>query len=262
MSSEPKCMKCDKPATHKITKIIKGKVYDILLCNEHAQQFSPWIKSGGQSHLIEILHQILKQQEEMLTETGPVCPTCGLTWSAYRKTLLLGCSDCYDAFADVLENDLRKMHGVPSHFFSEHAAGGLPESFPDAAAAIPQHHPDGLEEELMDEHEERDVEEEALEELWGVENGNILLSAEKIRRRLEEAVRTEDFETAARLRDTIRMFESLQPTQEEKCPQCQSSLVVMHGPKGFFLACPQYPACPIAKPLDHPPHQHGAGETH
>jgi hypothetical protein len=160
----------------------------------------------------------------------------------------------------LLENDLRKMHGVPSHFFSgSPEEEESPESFPETAAALPAHHPDDVEGDMSEEEPEA---EETLEEIWGVEQGNILLSADKIRKRLEEAIRTEDFETAARLRDTIRMFESLQPGEEQKCPQCQSALVVMHGPKGFFLACPQYPACPTAKPLDHPPHQHGAGEIH
>lgn len=252
MSSEPKCMKCDKHATHKITKIIKGKVYDILLCGEHAQQFSPWIKTGGQTHLIEILHQILKQQENILDDTGPACPSCGLSWTAYRKTLLLGCSDCYDTFASLLVNDLRKMHGTASHFASEQPAspGLSPEMFPDAAAALPK------ESETPESHAEDEFSGEGVvdgnEDVVGLGPEDVLLSAERIRERMDEAARQENFEMAARLRDILRQIDALRPNVQELCSHCGSPMVVMHGIKDFFLACAHYPACPTARPLNNP----------
>ncbi len=45
MSNEPHCMKCDKSATHKITKIVKGQVHDIYLCDEHARSFTPYLQA-------------------------------------------------------------------------------------------------------------------------------------------------------------------------------------------------------------------------
>lgn len=116
-------MKCGQPATHKITKIIKGEVHEISLCDKHAQEFSPYlhIDSNNQTKIIEILQNILKsQQQEPGEETievkseGPICANCKLTYAAYRKTLLLGCSDCYKAFETELLDDLRKIHGATS----------------------------------------------------------------------------------------------------------------------------------------------------
>jgi len=248
MSPEPKCMKCDKPATHKITKIVKGKVYDLFLCDEHAETFSPYIKKAAPANLVEILHQILKQQEQLLTEKGPVCPNCGLAYGAYRKTLLLGCSDCYEAFGRLLVNDLRKMHGAVSHY--AHADDDeerfLPDEFPDAAAAVH----DGEEAARVEEGEEEPPEKERKkEDFLGIDEQGLILSLDKLRQQMDEAVKKEDFERAAKLRDSVRLFASVQPKETVLCEKCHSPMQVMHGPKGFFLACSSFPGCRNIKPL-------------
>lgn len=61
------CMKCNKTiATVKITKIISGEVKEIHLCQECASQISPYQKqmSNLQKDLNEILAGLLKQEKE------------------------------------------------------------------------------------------------------------------------------------------------------------------------------------------------------
>jgi protein-arginine kinase activator protein McsA len=241
MASEPKCMKCDNPATHKITKIVKGKVYDLFLCDEHAQIFSPYIKKSAPANLVEILHQLLKQQEQLLTEKGPICPNCGLAYGAYRKTLLLGCSDCYEAFEQLLVNDLRKMHGAISHYGApeeEEETTFRPDMFSDTAAAVA---PD--DDATSENSQERD-------DFLGMDEQGLILSVDKLRLQLEDAVKKEDFERAVKLRDSIRLFASVQPKETVRCEKCGGHMQVMHGPKGFFMACSHFPGCRSIRPLE------------
>jgi protein arginine kinase activator len=44
-------------------------------------------------------------------EKVPDCPTCGLTFSDFRKEGRMGCGDCYDAFSEPLEMLLFRVHG-------------------------------------------------------------------------------------------------------------------------------------------------------
>lgn len=184
MANIKQCMKCGKPATTKITKLDNyNKVLEIFLCDEHAQAFRPYFRKAQPANLVEILQQFFKQDN--LTEAtggkqpgGPVCSSCGLPYSAYRKTLLLGCSDCYRHFERLLLPDMQRMHGAtsndPLYEVETEKAGAIVEMPPHAQEAA-QHAPSRLED---------------------------------LRGQLEEAIAGEDFERAAQLRDAIREEEA------------------------------------------------------
>jgi protein arginine kinase activator len=194
-----KCLKCDKPATYRITKILKGKVFDILLCADHAQAYSPHLQKPDSSKLMELLQQFFKEQEAATTQEGadaaPVCSNCGLSFDAYRKTLLLGCSECYQSFERLLVPDLRKIHGATCH--NPEVAARSPEgkpashTFPQTEKSIPM---------LKAEAEPDDDAEPSVEE---------------IRAEMQEAIAQEDFEHAAQLRDMIREIEDTRRDEKE-----------------------------------------------
>lgn len=257
MSGQPaKCMKCDKPATHKITKIVKGKVVDLFLCDEHAEQMSPYIKKDNQKNLVHLLHQFLEQQDKFLAEKGPVCPNCGLGYPSYRKTLILGCSDCYQAFDQLLENDLRQYHGVVTHYPDQEVEDFQPfESFPDAAAPLPKEET-GEEPDLFSEllkktaqhlkdrvppEQAQDL--KAIFEKVGMLFQSEILSVDFLKEKLQEAVNREDFDQAARLRDAVQTLEKTLPREETLCPNCNEPMQIMFGAQGLFMACPHFPDC-------------------
>lgn len=43
------------------------------------------------------------------------CPLCGRTYTDFRKTGKLGCSECYKAFSKPLSGVLRQIHHNPVH---------------------------------------------------------------------------------------------------------------------------------------------------
>jgi protein arginine kinase activator len=102
--------------------MIDGRAVDFYFCPEHAGEFSPLQKKhqAAQMNLAELLAGLLKSEQGQKPETEAEeselrCPKCGQTYRQYRKTMLLGCSQCYRAFEKQLAQDLRKYHGTVRH---------------------------------------------------------------------------------------------------------------------------------------------------
>jgi len=121
------CMKCkNAEATVRITKIIKGEVHEIRLCQECASKLTPFQKPAGLTKLLASLLQSEKGAKTAATPTK-VCDRCGVSLENYRSTLFLGCKECYTAFEEELKKDLRKYHGSTSH------VGRIPPKYARAA---------------------------------------------------------------------------------------------------------------------------------
>ncbi len=100
------------------------------------------------------------------------CPKCSITWDRLRQDGRVGCAHCYETFADQLHEVMQRV---------QHA---------------PQHH--GKKPRAAEKRRNR------LEHLRTRRDHRL----EMLNRRLEEAVRDEKYEEAAKLRDQIKMVES------------------------------------------------------
>lgn len=200
------CEVCGKPATHKFTKIVHGEIQERFLCDEHALQTESYlVKSNLQVSLEQLLASLFKQAQEG-GEAGEAagtpdmrCGVCGLPFSAYRKTMILGCDRCYESFEDQLRHDIRKIHGSLEHK-GRRPANYVPPEKP--ARAVPIVPVGEAAAPLSDEEKalpppptESTPEQEAL-------------TLPRLKARMRAAVEAEDFEEAARLRDKIRALES------------------------------------------------------
>src|SRR5690606_34398662 len=114
------CTNCQQNiAAVKFTRIINGNVEEHYLCRQCAAQKSPYQKKdAGISQLDDIINSILATSTPTVELTPPpdrdtdlLCRRCGLPFASYRETLLLGCSDCYSSFEDLLREDLQRIHG-------------------------------------------------------------------------------------------------------------------------------------------------------
>lgn len=164
----------------KIVKVVGGQLEDYHVCEECAAGLSAYaakIMKNAQADLkstAHLLSDLLKGQEEgaAISPGKPVhpapadiqCPHCGLDFSRYRQTYMLGCPHCYDAFGEALEADIRKIHGATEH------TGGRTHS----------------QEKLAD----------------------FQSRLKTLKHELEDAVRREDFDKAARLRDELKELQS------------------------------------------------------
>ena len=105
------------------------------------------------------------------THDGEKCGYCGFTQADFKKTGRFGCSHCYQVFRSGLDNLLEAMHRNTEHH------GKVPTQFIDAASA----------------------EEKATESFMNISELNT---------RLDEAISIEDYEEAARLRDSIAQLKN------------------------------------------------------
>ncbi|MEM1167442.1 MAG: UvrB/UvrC motif-containing protein [Planctomycetota bacterium] len=111
------CRKCGKkPVVTEIT-IKNGKKEEKQLCEECAKAQG----LGTQSHapINQLISNFVmsasgasKTRESAKATT---CEACGLTFSEFRQSGLLGCSRCYEAFESQLGSLLERAHDGASH---------------------------------------------------------------------------------------------------------------------------------------------------
>ncbi len=99
------------------------------------------------------------------------CPTCGLIDSEFRETGRLGCSDCYQTFNKQLAPLLKRIHGSPSHTGKK----------------------------IATENGKR-----ITEKTSKTENGKQKETVTQLQKELKEAIKKEDYERAAEIRDQLR----------------------------------------------------------
>lgn len=207
MIMNKKCMKCGKAATHKFVKIEKNQIYDMYYCEEHAGEKSPYQKT--EIPLNEILASFLSQGQQPGAEGGELdvsarCENCGLAFEAYRKTLMLGCPECYESFSDQLLPELRKFHGNVKHV-GRKPGGGM--ELPDESSSVPIESGADVEPPAQANGEPAGAEPSEAEESAS-KGGAELISDPKsaideLTREMTAAIAEEDFEKAARCRDQI-----------------------------------------------------------
>lgn len=175
-------MRCEicktKPATVHLTEIVDGQRRESHLCQSCAQKEGITIKS--QLSLNELLssliaaHQQVDEQETEAIEKS--CPACGMTMEIFRKNALLGCPKDYEIFAKNLQMIIEKAHnGNLIH------KGKTPPGVPQQV--------------LSDEAEKSKAETKKEDEI------------ESLKSRLDEAVRKEDYELAAKIRDQLKALQ-------------------------------------------------------
>lgn len=153
------CDQCDKPAVVHSTVIVNGVLSETHLCEQHAA--AQGIRASAGQALPALIGELVAVQPVTARVKGPVCERCGMTYAEHRQKGVLGCSDCYEAFATTLNVVLERAHGGTVQH-----VGKAPGRVGDAQqrAAVLQ---------------------------------NML-------RELDEAVRAEQYERAAKLRDQIK----------------------------------------------------------
>ncbi|QAT41431.1 UvrB/UvrC motif-containing protein [Clostridium sp. JN-9] len=102
------CENCKKnEATIHITKIVNGVKREANLCEKCAREKqglelnNDFFDVGAPFTFQNILGGIvdyISQSNNSDNNTELVCPNCGTTYSEFKKTGLLGCSQCYKSF--------------------------------------------------------------------------------------------------------------------------------------------------------------------
>ena len=171
------CNVCNKKqATVHLTEIVDEQMTELHLCEECARKKSIQMEQKfGLSDLLGGLADFGKHIEGH--EPSKIrCPNCGLSYEDFKKIGRLGCSNCYDSFIRYLTPLLKRIHGTIIHTGKNpRGTGGVGRvDIIKRSTETAEQKPD-----LLD-----------------------------LKNKLQEVIKLEDFEEAAKLRDKIRDLES------------------------------------------------------
>lgn len=175
-----KCDRCDNESTvHEVT-LKNGVKVEKHLCESCARQEGIAVSPGVPiSDLITKF--VVAQASGSKTAPKPraqACPGCGVTFAEFRQSGLLGCAACYSAFESSLAPLIERAHEGATHHVGKtprRAGAGSPGAAPGGGAPAP-----------VDAGEER------------------ARRLRQLQQQLDEAVKGEQYERAARLRDELK----------------------------------------------------------
>ena len=167
------CDECGKnKATVHLTEIVNEQITKLNLCETCAKEKGSDVEQHfGISDLLTALSDVEAPAPGAVPGSPAVknkCPHCGLMYEDFKKIGRLGCSECYVTFKASLAPLLKRIHGSNQHL------GKVPN-------------PGLLKEQkiLSRVHEDLDV----------------------VKAELQQAIKKEEFEEAAALRDKIKFLE-------------------------------------------------------
>ena len=103
------CQNCKKrTATVNHVEIIGGKACELHLCSMCANEMFSSFESEVENAIFSGLFGDGIRGEA-------VCPACGLAFSEYERTGLLGCPSCYDVFNERLIPYITRIQGKTVH---------------------------------------------------------------------------------------------------------------------------------------------------
>ncbi len=165
-----KCQKCKKnEANTHVKRVINGEFEEYHLCSECAKEMGYGNAfSGFGSSFADDFNSLFGSffENALPARTQATrCDTCGTTYNDIARTGMVGCADCYDIFADRLLPTIRRVHGNTAHCGKNSPSYRVVE----------------------DEKEDKPENE-----------------IDRLKAELDEAVKNQEFEKAAQLRDEIK----------------------------------------------------------
>lgn len=164
------CQHCKKnEATTHVKQNINGEITEYMLCRDCAKEL-------GYGNMLSDFHSDFNSllgsffSTALPARTGATrCPVCGSSYNDIARSGNVGCASCYDVFEEQLMPTLRKVHGNTRHSGKHPGLKGAPDK---PAAEQPSDRKARLQEEL------------------------------------ERAIKDQNFERAAELRDEIKGMEA------------------------------------------------------
>ena len=191
------------------TEIINGIKKEQYLCPECAAQYTAFDSDTSGltpgNLLAGLLSSVLGQTgvalDDDVKKTNLVCPNCGMTYNEFLKYGKFGCPECVHTFGFLLDDYLKKIQGSCEHCGKSYE--GMETVFvPDISFVTGK----ADKEEVV--REDRDIPGARIFEGDSQEIAGL-------KRRLAKAIKDEEYEEAARLRDAIRAVEAKEAKHDE-----------------------------------------------
>ncbi len=178
MAEQFKCSMCGAPATIHVTRLVDGKMVNMHLCEKCAAKFDvekiPIIKFAEMLAKKILGDEAVKgifKKSKAKENQGKTCPCCGMPDRVRKMTDMMGCPECYEFFAEEIEEVFPKIQHAKLNASAEKPADKSEKNSPEPKI-VPS--------------EEENMTEDQLREL------------------IKNSVARDDYETAAHARDILR----------------------------------------------------------
>lgn len=170
---------CYKPKVYQVTEIEDNNAKKtISLCEDclkiymnKKEKIDEKIANKFVKDVMEFVETAIKEKQIL---NKKLCPKCGISTQDITKTGKLGCDECWDYYYKDLQQSLYIAHGSPNSPEDLVHVGKVPKNF-----------------KVKNEVEE-----------------NLKMKIIKLKYKLEQAVKKEDYEQATQLRDIIKELET------------------------------------------------------
>lgn len=166
------CQKCkSKEANTHVKSVVNGEYQEYMLCSECAKQMGYTnLFTDINSDFNSMLGSFFSNALPARSETTR-CSMCGSTYHDIAKSGQVGCANCYEIFLSQLMPSIRRIHGNTTH------CGKLPENHTQSVKNI-------------------------------VDDNSSKLT--ELKAELDKAIKEQNFELCAKLRDEIKEMEESQ----------------------------------------------------
>jgi protein arginine kinase activator len=160
------CEGCKKPSTNTITEISNGKIVEKNYCDSCPKLMGESM-GGAKAHtpINELLNNFVLAHSGTTKEVTAACEACGIAWSDFKQSGLLGCENDYAVFEKDLATIIQRAHEGATHHLGK----------------VPTRKAGG-----------------------SITTSRKRTTLAKLRKELAAAIEQEDYERAASLRDQIR----------------------------------------------------------
>jgi protein arginine kinase activator len=170
------CNICNKnEATVHFTEVINNEVNELHICQECAKKKG--IQMQQHFGIADLLSGLVDLPVDHVTKKSHInikCPGCGMSYDNFKKMGRFGCARCYDAFKRALYPLFKKIHGSSYH---------------------------------IDKKQQDSIAKKTRSKSKLDYNASVIDQAKALKKKLAEAIRHEEFEHAAVLRDKIKRLE-------------------------------------------------------
>ncbi len=110
------CERCkNNEAVYNITKIVSNKKVDLYICEQCARELGEISSPLSFQNIISELMGYTNKPHEAKKHYDLRCSNCGTYYSEFKAGGLLGCSECYQSFGDLLDPVLKRVQGSGKH---------------------------------------------------------------------------------------------------------------------------------------------------
>ena len=187
------CQNCGKNQINfRYTQVINGVKKEMALCDECARNLGiEGMDFNMPINFSSFFSDFFNDAESLLPSFAKInlleCDKCGTTFDSFVNSGEFGCGNCYITFADTISPVLKHLHGSNKH---------IGRQYKDAIDEL-EYNKNKFKENLeANKKQQKSSKQEVLDKKE--------IQLKKLQKELEEAIKDERYEDAAKLRDQIK----------------------------------------------------------